>query len=80
MKKPIHIFGLAHPWQKLWLKKLKMFVKKILKSRIFQNNYSALAKDFGSLHNEIRTTIDAGILVVLWSFTQPGLISQKLMA
>ena len=56
-----HIW-LSPPLAKIMAEKIKDALSKQNPERaeFFKNNYSALAKDLDALHNEIRTTIDAG--------------------
>ena len=56
-----HIW-LSPPLAKIMAGKIKDALSKQNPERaeFFKNNYSALAKDLDALHNEIRTTIDAG--------------------
>jgi hypothetical protein len=81
-KKPIHIFGLAHPSQKLWLEKLKMLCQnRILKKQSFSKiTIGLLLKTWMLCIMKFERLSMQELLVALWCFTLPGLISQKLMA
>ena len=61
-EKPDPHIWLSPPLAKIMAAKIKDALSKQNpeKAEFFKNNYRALAKDLDALHNEIRTTIDAG--------------------